>query len=79
MHQFGSLKSIGPTIPRGDPRYWLEGIVLENVHALTATSMSDSNTDDIKSSAHSVVCTQIIDLLLPTGGPDVFADKFDSI
>jgi hypothetical protein len=41
--------------------------------------MSDSNTDDIKSSAHSVVCTQIIDLLLPTGGPDVFADKFDSI
>lgn len=79
MHQFGSLKGIGPAIPRGDARYWLEGIVLEDVHALTATNMSDSNTDDVKSNTYSVVCAQIINLLLPAGRPDVFADKFNSI
>jgi hypothetical protein len=75
-HQTRSFYGLSTAFTRGEPDYGLEGIVLQNIYSLMDRFIRPNMGFWF---TYPMVCTQIIDLFIPTSGPNVFTDEFNGI
>ncbi len=75
-YHFRPAKRLCSAFPSGYPGQRLESIVLEDIYALT---LNERRHEVGRQATHSVIRSEVIDLLLPARTPEVLADELDGV